>query len=523
MAQASLEFSGGLKVTGEKPEITKYFNNAGTPYTSVAQVKAETVGVRHQGLTVNVAGVEYWFKDGILDAHLVEKTGVSSTGSDGHTPYIQAGYWWINGVTTGVKAVGSNGDDGVTPTIGVNGNWYIGAVDTGVKAAGTNGGTGDSIQLQKSATAIQWKPTLSPTWTDLVLLTDLKGADGKNIEIQNNGTYIQWRTVGGTWANLIALSALVGAPGYTPQKNTDYFDGDDGDDGRGIASTAITYAVSASGTTTPTTWSSSIPTAVAGQFFWTKTVITYTDATTTTSYVVAKSGVDGIGTNGSTPTLGVGTVTTGAAGSSVSVTAAGTALARLFNFIIPKGDKGDDGIGTNATVAALIEAAVDQGTDTPADTDDLILGKGTTFKKWSWPNFIAKLSTIFAAYSQRNKLDTTVEVNNAVDAIAPNFENDIYRVTLDSTGVLPIAIMNFSNLPAFGRCCLLKVLNSRTTSATITFRTTNLTQGDITYTFYNFSATTLNIPAGKRAEISYLFDFTTATTCMVHVIYTIQP
>lgn len=33
-------------------------------------------------------------------------------GTDGHTPYIQNGYWYINGVNTGVRAEGRDGSDG---------------------------------------------------------------------------------------------------------------------------------------------------------------------------------------------------------------------------------------------------------------------------------------------------------------------------------------------------------------------------------------------------------------------------
>lgn len=43
-------------------------------------------------------------------------------GDAGYTPYIQSGYWYINGVSTGVIAAGQNGSDGVTPHIGINGN-----------------------------------------------------------------------------------------------------------------------------------------------------------------------------------------------------------------------------------------------------------------------------------------------------------------------------------------------------------------------------------------------------------------
>lgn len=33
------------------------------------------------------------------------------------------------------SAIGKNGEDGVTPYVGENGNWWIGGTDTGVRAA----------------------------------------------------------------------------------------------------------------------------------------------------------------------------------------------------------------------------------------------------------------------------------------------------------------------------------------------------------------------------------------------------
>ena len=70
--------------------------------------------------------------------------------------------------------------------------------------------------------------------------------------------------------------------------------GGSGQDGVGIASTAITYQASTSGTTAPSgTWSTTIPSVPAGQFLWTKTVTTYTNNTNSTAYTVAKMGSDG--------------------------------------------------------------------------------------------------------------------------------------------------------------------------------------------------------------------------------------
>lgn len=78
----------------------------------------------------------------------------------------------------------------------------------------------------------------------------------------------------------------------------------DGNDGVGIKTTAITYAISTSGTTAPSTgWTSSVPTLVKGQYLWTKTVWTYTDTSSKTGYSVSYISKDG--TNGTDGTSGI--------------------------------------------------------------------------------------------------------------------------------------------------------------------------------------------------------------------------
>lgn len=37
---------------------------------------------------------------------------------------------------------GKDGKDGITPTIGANGNWYLGSTDTGKPSRGADGATG---------------------------------------------------------------------------------------------------------------------------------------------------------------------------------------------------------------------------------------------------------------------------------------------------------------------------------------------------------------------------------------------
>lgn len=81
-----------------------------------------------------------------------------------------------------------------------------------------------------------------------------------------------------------------------------------GANGRGIKSTAVTYQASTNGTTAPTgNWSSTIPSVSAGQYLWTRTIITYTDDSTSISYSVGRSGTNG--TNGTSVSISSTSVT----------------------------------------------------------------------------------------------------------------------------------------------------------------------------------------------------------------------
>lgn len=67
--------------------------------------------------------------------------------------------------------------------------------------------------------------------------------------------------------------------------------GDTGASGKGVKSTAVTYQASSSGTTIPAgVWSATPPATSADKpYFWTRTIITYTDNTTSTAYNVGST------------------------------------------------------------------------------------------------------------------------------------------------------------------------------------------------------------------------------------------
>lgn len=82
------------------------------------------------------------------------------------------------------------------------------------------------------------------------------------------------------------------------------FKGTNGSNGTSVTvkDTSVTYQVGSSGTTVPTgSWVASPPSTSAGQYLWTKTVVTYSDGKSTTAYSVSRNGTNG--SNGSSVTV----------------------------------------------------------------------------------------------------------------------------------------------------------------------------------------------------------------------------
>ena len=105
------------------------------------------------------------------------------------------------------------------------------------------------------------------------------------------GQYTDFTQADSTNPSAYTWSLIRGNDG---KDGADGKDGIAGKDGVGINSTTVTYAISSSGTTAPTTgWSTTVPTVEAGSYLWTKTVWAYTDNTSETGYSVAKMGNDG--------------------------------------------------------------------------------------------------------------------------------------------------------------------------------------------------------------------------------------
>ena len=184
---------------------------------------------------------------------------------------------------------GADGKDGITPTIGKNGNWYLGSTDTGKPSRGADGTPGATGAPGKDGAP---------------------GADGKDGITPTIGKNGNWY-LGSTDTGKPSRGA-AGTPGAAGASGKDGSPGADGKDG-------ITPAIGENGN-------------------W------YLGNTDT--------GKPSRGENGAVPDIQIGTVTTLPAGSDATASMGGTAENPLLNLGIPRGADGQGG-GSGGTDISL--------------------------------------------------------------------------------------------------------------------------------------------------------------------------
>ena len=99
---------------------------------------------------------------------------------------------------------------------------------------GNDGADGREIELRTNLTHVQWRYVGDASWINLIDLYSLKGvdgSDGREVEIQKTATHIQWRYSGGSWQNLVALSEIKGDKGDKGDQGDQGLKGDQGDIG----------------------------------------------------------------------------------------------------------------------------------------------------------------------------------------------------------------------------------------------------------------------------------------------------
>ena len=233
------------------------------------------------------------------------------------------------GDTGAVGPAGPKGDTGATGAQGPKG-------DTGATgAAGPQGKAGNginSITYYYAVTAAQTPPAASAvTSTTMPTLS----AENKYLWQKEVIDFTDPSVADKTTVILLAVYGNTGATGAKGDKGDPGAKGDTGAAGTSvtITSTSVTYQASNSGTTAPTgTWGGTVPSVSNGQYLWTKTVVNYSNGTSTTAYSVAYKGTNGAkGDKGDTGAQGP----TGPAGPKGDTGAVGPAG--------PKGDTGATG------------------------------------------------------------------------------------------------------------------------------------------------------------------------------------
>lgn len=110
----------------------------------------------------------------------------------------------------------------------------------------------------------------------------------------SQGQYLWSRTTTAYTDGKQSVSYGVSYQGTNGQNGSDGQPGQDGHDGVGIQSSSVSYQVSGSGTVVPSgAWQPSPPSMQPGQFLWTRTIFTYTDGDSTTTYSVSYAGENG--------------------------------------------------------------------------------------------------------------------------------------------------------------------------------------------------------------------------------------
>jgi microcystin-dependent protein len=248
--------------TAQNTTISVYeYSSDGTPFSGTVPA-----GVSRAGNVVTITGATMVAKS--ITVRMADAAGISDSLS---VARVQEG------------AGGAPGPQG-PPGVGVSGT----AVTYQVHTNGTTAPTGAWVATPPATTpgTFLWTRTIT-TYTDASTTTAYS--------VAAHGT-----------------TGLPGAPG------ADGDDGSPGAPGRGVSSTAVTYQVGGSGTTAPVgTWVASPPATSPGQFLWTRTITTYTDATTSTAYSVAAHGATGTPGADGAPGVGItGTVVTYQVGNS---------------------------------------------------------------------------------------------------------------------------------------------------------------------------------------------------------------
>lgn len=186
-------------------------------------------------------------------------------------------------VDTTKRVIGVYGNKGTTGATGSQGYSLVANVvrDAFTESQWATYGTINHEETWSSTSGIRNGCRIGDMFAIVGTATDTKNA---------HVAYYRSNTASGDLKGLCISHTIIprGATGATGSKGDK---GDTGASGKGVKSTAVTYQASSSGTTIPTgVWSATPPATSADKpYFWTRTIITYTDNTTSTAYNVGST------------------------------------------------------------------------------------------------------------------------------------------------------------------------------------------------------------------------------------------
>lgn len=192
---------------------------------------------------------------------------------------------YTNGTTvdTTKRVIGVYGNKGATGATGSQGYSLVANVvrDAFTESQWATYGTINHEEIWSSTSGIRNGCRVGDMFAIVGTATDTKNA---------HVAYYRSNTASGDLKGLCISHTIIprGATGATGSKGDK---GDTGASGKGVKSTAVTYQASSSGTTIPAgVWSATPPATSADKpYFWTRTIITYTDNTTSTAYNVGST------------------------------------------------------------------------------------------------------------------------------------------------------------------------------------------------------------------------------------------
>lgn len=326
---------------------------------------------------------------------------------------------------------------------------------------------------------------------------------------------------------------------YSVSRNgDDGKDGEDGKDGRGVRSTSVTYQSSSSGTTIPTgVWSSSIPSVSAGKYLWTRTVIEYTDDTSSTLYSVSKmggNGTDGKGIKSITEyylaSASSSGVTTSTSGWTTKIQTITTSKKYLWNYEVTRytddtstttspciigvyGDKGATGNGIQSITNYYLATA--SGSDVTTDTSGWTTTVQTisAAKKYLWNYEVVTYTNgnqsetaphIIGVYGDQGKPGKDGEDGvDGTDGISMILSNEAIALPCDIEG----NPLDYS--PATGTAYVYKGASDVSASATWTVSWSGMT-GTWTASSRTYKVTGMTADVGKLT-IKAVYSGTTLT------------